>query len=157
MTPLHLSLTGLWKSTRGNPADPGEPPRGPGRARVLSELRILREAGHRSIRILDLDCGNGERLLRAAAGARELGFVAIEGRGACLSSAGIRYARHQARLQAHPSTSLIFEMAEPIAILASEHDGAVDLVLLSDPRPYPASPLAAALDRVCTGEVIGGD
>ena len=92
--------------------------------------------------------GLGGRLLRAAEAARALGFVAIEGRGVSLWTAGIRHARWQGELAAHPSTSLAFEIAEPIAALASEHDGAADLIFLSEPMPYPCSPLGAALARL---------
>jgi hypothetical protein len=64
-------------------------------------------------------------------------------------------ARWQAGLATHLSTSLTFEIAEPIAALAAEHDGAADLILLSEPMPYPASPLAAALARI-GGTVLAG-
>jgi hypothetical protein len=86
---------------------------------------------------------------------RALGFVSIEGRGSSLSTTGIRHARRRAGEESHPSTGLGFEIAEPIALLASEHDAAADLVFLTEPRPYPASPLAVALERVCIGEVLG--
>jgi hypothetical protein len=98
--------------------------------------------------MLDLDCADGGRLLHAAEKARELGFVSIEGRGASLWAAGVRHARWQAELAAHPSTDLHFEIAEPIAALASEHDGAADLIFLSEPMPYPCSPLGGALARL---------
>ncbi len=149
-----ITLSGLLHSAQSL-REAGPPARGPSDARIAVALRLFREAGHRSIRILDLDCGNGERLLHAAEQAHALGFVAIEGRGASLSAANIRHARNQAALRHHPSTDLRFAIAEPIALLASEHDDAADLVLLSEPKPYPASPLAAALDRVCVGEILG--
>ncbi|MDF7775911.1 SAM-dependent methyltransferase [Sphingomonas sp. AOB5] len=150
------SITHFWKSARR--AGTAEAPRhGPSDARIASALRQLRDEGHRAVRILDLDCGNGERLMRAAALARELGFVAIEGRGASLSVRCIRHARREAASQAHPSTGLQFEIADPMALLASEHDGAADLVLLSDAMPYPASPLGVALARVCIGPLLGAE
>ena len=40
------------------------------------------------------------------------------------------------------------DVAEPIAALASEHDGAADLIFLSEPMPYPCSPLGGALARL---------
>lgn len=152
MTP-HFSLAGLFRPARAA-EDSDEPGPGPSFTHIASQLAEWRGRGHRSIRILDLNCGNGARLLRAAARARELGFVAIEGRGVDPSPGQVRHARHRAESEAHPSTSLAFEIGEPIAALAAEHDGAADLVLLSEPRPYPCSPLGAALDRVCAGFVL---
>jgi SAM-dependent methyltransferase len=127
---------------------------GPSAARIEDALAELRFGGRRSIRMLDLGCGSGERLLRAAAHARALGFVAIEGRGVDLSALRIRLARRHARREADPSTGLVFDLADPIAALAAEHDGAADLVFLAQQRPYPASALAAALARVASGPVL---
>lgn len=127
---------------------------GPCPRRIEAELHELRLGGRRSIRMLDLGCGSGERLLHAAKHARALGFVAIEGRGVDLSPLRIRHARQQARVDAHPSTILQFDMAEAIQALAAEHDGAADLIFLSQPLPYPSSPLAQALDRVSAGPVL---
>lgn len=135
--------------------EPGGTRNGPCDARIAKALAELRNHGHRSVRMLDLDCADGTRLLRAAAEARRLGFVSVEGRGVSLWTGGIRHARWQAELAIHPSTSLAFEIAEPIAALASEHDGAADLIFLSEPMPYPASPLAAALTRL-GGKVLAG-
>jgi hypothetical protein len=150
------SFTEFWKSAiRARAAE--TPRHGPCDARIDAELRRLRDDGHRAIRILDLDCGDGARLLRTAAKARELGFVAIDGRGGSLSVRCIRQARRDARAAAHPSTTLQFDIADPMALLASEHDGAADLALLRDARPYPASPLGAALARTCIGTVLGDE
>jgi hypothetical protein len=135
--------------------EPGGSRHGPCDARIARALAEFRNHGHRAVRLLDLDCADGGRLLRAAARARELGFVAIEGHGVSLWTAGIRHAGWQAGLATHLSTSLTFEIAEPIAALAAEHDGAADLILLSEPMPYPASPLAAALARI-GGTVLAG-
>ena len=153
MTP-HFSLTGLLRSVlvEDDADDPGQ---GPSHAQIASRLAEWRHRGHRSIRMLDLECGCGDRLLRAAAKARELGFVSIEGRGVDRSPHNVRRARRRAESEVHPSTSLVFEIGEPIAALAAEHDGAADLILLSEARPYPSSPLGAALDRVCAGFVLG--
>lgn len=151
-----ITLTSLLRSARGH-AEAAPPARGPGEARIAAALRRFHDAGHRAIRILDLECGNGERLLHAAAQARALGFVSVEGRGASLSAANVRHARHHAGQQRHPSTDLQFAIGEPIGLLASEHDGAADLVLLGDARPYPASPLGVALERVCIGEILGAE
>lgn len=129
--------------------------RGPSPMRIGSALRRLRNGGHHAVRILDLECGSGERLIDAARQAQSLGFLAIEGCGASLSMHQIHRARYAAGLQPHASTALDFEISEPIGILASEQDGAADLVLLSSAPPYPASPLAMALARVCLGEVLG--
>jgi hypothetical protein len=150
----HFSLTGLFRSVPAE--DPDDPRQGPSHAQIAAHLAEWRHLGHRTIRILDLECGCGDRLLRAAARARALGFVSIEGRGVDPSPGPIRKARRRAESEAHPSTSLVFEMSEPICALAAEHDRAADLVLLSEPRPYPSSPLGAALERVCAGTVLGG-
>lgn len=149
MLATQFSLGGLLRRA----TEPGGSRHGPCDARIARALAEFRNHGHRAVRLLDLDCANGGRLLRAAEKARELGFVAIEGRGVSLWTAGIRHARWQAELAAHPSTSLVFEIAEPIEALASEHDGAADLILLSEPMPYPASPLGAALTRL-GGQVL---
>lgn len=153
MTP-HFSLTGLFRSARAAD-DSDDPGQGPSHAQIAARLAEWRHRGHRSIRILDLACGRGDRLLRAAARARELGFVSVEGRGVDPSPGNIRHARHRAESEAHPSTGLVFEIGEPIAALAAEHDGAADFILVSEPRPYPCSPLGMALDRVSAGLVLG--
>ncbi len=147
MIATRFSLGGLLRRA-GLSTEPEGPRRGPCDARIARALAEFRNHGHRAVRMLDLDCADGSRLLRAAARAREFGFVAIEGRGVSLWTAGIRHARWQAEVQAHPSTSLVFEIAEPIAALAAEHDGAADLIFLSEPMPYPCSPLGAALARL---------
>lgn len=155
MTP-HFSLAGLFRPAHAA-EDSDEPGPGPSPARVAARLAEWRHRGHRSVRILDLGCGHGERLLRAAAEARALGFVSIEGRGVDRSPGAVRHARRRAEGEAHPSTGLVFEIGEPIGALAAEHDGAADLILLPEPRPYPCSPLGAALDRVCAGFVLGAE
>lgn len=127
-------------------------PAGPSAERIAHALAELRVHGRRSIRILDLGCGDGERLRDAAEEARRLGFVAIEGRGIDASASNVRHARRVTLDDA--VTSLRYEIGEPIAALAAEHDAAADLVLLSEPMPYPCSPLGAALARVVTGEVL---
>lgn len=144
MMATQFSLGGLLRRA----TEPGGSRNGPCDARIARALAEFRNHGHRAVRLLDLDCADGGRLLRAAEKARELGFVSIEGRGVSLWTAGIRHARWQAELAAHPSTELTFEIAEPIAALASEHDGAADIILLSEPMPYPCSPLGAALARL---------
>jgi hypothetical protein len=144
MMATQFSLGGLLHRA----TEPGGSRHGPCDARIARALAEFRNHGHRAVRLLDLDCADGGRLLRAAEKARELGFVSIEGRGVSLWTAGIRHARWQAELAAHPSTELQFEIAEPIAALASEHDGAADIILLSEPMPYPCSPLGAALARL---------
>lgn len=148
----HFSLAAMLKPLVV--ADRGFPHHGPSPHQIAAALEALRLSGRRSIRILDLDCGTGQRLLRIAALAREMGFVAIEGRGVDLSAPRVRVARWEAEAQAHPSTTLAFDLLEPIVALAEEHDEAADLVLLSDSLPPPASALAIAINRVCTGAVL---
>ncbi len=152
MTVPHMPLSGLLRRARHRAAGDWRP--GPSDAAIAKALTLLRNHGHRSVRILDLDCGDGTRLIRAAATARELGFVAIEGRGTGDWSTGIRHARWQTEAETHPTTGLTFDLAEPMAALAAEHDGSADLILLSEPMPYPASPLAIALARVNAGTVL---
>jgi hypothetical protein len=53
-----------------------------------------------------------------------------------------------------PGIDLRFDLGEVIAALASEHDAAADLALLSQPLPYPCSALGKALDRVVSGAVL---
>lgn len=149
----HFSLAALMRPAAPLEIGIGRP--GPSLLQITTTLADLRRQGRRSIRILDLRCGEGERLIRTAAKARELGFVAIEGMGVDLSVDRIRHASREARARCHPSTELEFRVAEAMAALAIEHDDAVDLVLLSEPKPYPASPLAIAMQRVSTGPVLG--
>ncbi|WP_448661166.1 SAM-dependent methyltransferase [Sphingomonas sp. CJ20] len=153
MTRLHLSLAALLRPANADPA-PAAPRPGPSDALIAKRLADWRHRGHRAVRILDLDCGDGARLLRAAACARALGFVSIEGRGVSASAAQVRRARTAAAAETHPSTSLVFEIGEAIGALAGEHDDAADFVLLSQPLPYACSPLGAALARVCAGSVL---
>jgi len=150
---MHFSFADLLHPVRT--FDRGYGQHGPSMERIASVLGDLHRDGRHAIRILDLECGDGERLLRTAAVAREMRFVAIEGTGVDLSVGRIRHARREAQIQAHLSTTLDFKVAEAMAALALEQDGAVDLVLMSDAPPYPASPLAIALNRVCVGPVLG--
>lgn len=149
----HFSLTALTHS-RGSHISRRP---GPSDARIASALSALRFDGRRAIRILDLGCGNGERILRAVASAHALGFVAIEARGADASPHNIRAARRSARTLPHPCIDLHFDVAEPIAALAAEHDGAVDLVILAEAHPRPCSPLGIALARVNLRTVLAAD
>jgi hypothetical protein len=150
VTPTHFTLRHIlrWPSLAietGGPSD----------ACVARALAQFRAQGHCAVRMLDLQCGDGLRLIHAAEHARALGFVAIEGRGVSCSPAAVRHARRQAEAATHPSTGLIFEVAEPIGALAAEHDGAADFIFLAEPMPYPASPLHAALERI-GGAVLAG-
>jgi SAM-dependent methyltransferase len=147
---FHLSA---WLRSAGDPA-PLHPRHGPSRQRIETELAELRHGGRRSLRLLDLGCGNGERLIHAAGFARSIGFVAIEGRGVDLSALRIRQARHEARRLRDPGIELRFDMGEVIAALAAEHDAAADLAFLSQPLPYSASALGRALDRVVSGPIL---
>ncbi|MBO9714349.1 methyltransferase domain-containing protein [Sphingomonas sp.] len=153
MMTTHFSFAGLLRSAHLTTAD-CEARRGPSLERVFAMLREHRDAGHRAIRILDLGCGDGERLLAAVERAHELGFVAIEARGVSRSLHGVRRARRAARRGQHPTWGVSFEVAEPIAALAGEHDGSADLILLAEPLPYPASPLGTALGRVNAGVIL---
>lgn len=151
----HFSLAGLF----------GRPPlvpalldaHGPSQSQIDAALLDLRQAGRRSVRMLDLCCGDGERLLRAAGSARSLGFVAIEGLGVDMAPAHIRRARAHAEERADASMTLRFLAMDAIEALAAEHDEAVDLVFLPEAAPYPCSPLGMALARICSGTVLARD
>jgi SAM-dependent methyltransferase len=63
---------------------------------ALERLRALREAGRRSVRIVDAACGDGALLLPAVRRARAFGFVSIEARGVDSDPALIAHARRAA-------------------------------------------------------------
>jgi len=96
---------------------------------MLRKLRGLRKRGRRSIRIVDADCGAGELLMHAVRRARELGFVAIEGRGIDSDLRLIASARQAAAGQADPAIGLIFEEADMKRAMREEAEFPADLLL----------------------------
>ena len=118
---------------------------------VDAALRNLRVHGRRAIRILDLGCGPGTRLLRVVRHARAMGFTAIEARGVDPA-----WPARAAPILLDPAIGLTFETGDPLAALAGEADHDCDLLLcdpaLLDRLPASARTQAEAeIDRVVSG------
>lgn len=96
---------------------------------MLRKLKGLRKRGRLSIRIVDADCGAGELLMHAVRRARELGFVAIEGRGIDSDPQLIASARQAATRQADPAIGLVFEEADMTRAMREEAEFPADLLL----------------------------
>lgn len=96
---------------------------------MLRKLKGLRKRGRRSIRIVDADCGAGELLIQAARRARELGFVAIEGRGIDSDPRLIASARRAATRQTDPAIGLVFEEGDMTHAIRGETEFPADLLL----------------------------
>lgn len=99
---------------------------------VLRKLGALRKRGRRSIRIVDANCGAGELLMLAVRRARELGFVAIEGRGIDRDAESIARARRSSTLSRDPAIGLVFEVGDARQALREEAEFPADLVLYAD-------------------------
>jgi SAM-dependent methyltransferase len=102
--------------------------RWPALTRILSALH---RRGRRSIRIVDTSCGAGDLLVQAARRARDLGFVAIEGRGVDADPMLVGRARATARSANDPAIGLVFEVGDAADALREEADFPADLVLCS--------------------------
>lgn len=98
---------------------------------MLRRLKGLRKRGRRSIRIVDADCGAGDLLIHAARRARELGFVAIEGRGVDTDPRFVAQAQRTAAWQADPAIGLVFELGHQCEAMREETDFPADLLLCS--------------------------
>lgn len=107
---------------------------------MLRKLKGLRKRGRHSIRIVDTNCGAGELLMHAVRRARELGFVAIEGRGIDGDPQLIASARQAAAHQADPAIGLVFEEADMTCAMREEAEFPADLLLCpastEDEREY---------------------
>lgn len=126
--------TGTWVSLRPQVIASRDPRWRP----LIDRLATLREAGRRSVRILDIDCGAGHLLIDAARHARAIGFVAIEGLGADRSARLIHQAREQVMRLSDPAIGLLFDVTDPIEMLHAEAAFPADIVLYADPvRPDP--------------------
>lgn len=99
---------------------------------VEAVLRHLRDEGRRAIRIVDLDCGSGRRLVRVARRARALGFVAVEARGCARTRAEAAAAARSAGHRDDAAIGLSFDLIEAEAALAEEVEQGADLVLAAD-------------------------
>lgn len=118
---------------------------------MLRTLKRLRKRGRHSIRIVDADCGAGDLLIHAARRARELGFVAIEGRGIDTDPRLVASARCAAARQADPAIGLVFELGDQDAAMRDEAEFPADLLLCSASRAdahATAESARAAADRV---------
>ncbi|WP_283418707.1 SAM-dependent methyltransferase [Sphingopyxis sp. Geo48] len=98
---------------------------------VLRKLKGLHKRGRRSIRIVDADCGTGELLLHTVRRAREMGFLAIEGRGIDADPSLVASARRAAARQPDPAIGLVFEQAEKDRVMREEAEYPADLLLCS--------------------------
>lgn len=96
---------------------------------MLRKLKGLRKRGRHSVRIVDADCGAGELLLHAVRRARELGFVAIEGRGIDSDPQLIASARQAAAREADPAIGLVYEEADMTRAMREEAEFPADLLL----------------------------
>lgn len=98
---------------------------------MLRKLKGLRKLGRRSIRIVDADCGAGDLLIHAAQRARELGFVAIEGRGVDTDPQLVASAQRNAAQQSDPAIGLVFELGDQDKAMHDETEFPADLLLCS--------------------------
>lgn len=115
---------------------------------LAARLLALKQACRRSVRIVDADCGAGGLLLHAAAHARALGFLAIEGRGIDASPALIGRARAAAARLRDPAIGMTFEVGEMLAALREEQPFPADILLW--PSCAPAD-LTEAAHRLLLG------
>ena len=124
----------VWKAPTASATDAqnlaGKDSRWPA---MLRKLKGLRRRGRRSIRIVDADCGAGELLIHAARKAREMGFVAIEGRGIDSDPYLIAKALRAAARQSDPAIGLVFAQVDPDEVLREEAEYPADLLLCPTP------------------------
>lgn len=112
---------------------------------LLRTLVSLREAGRRSVRIVDVNCGTGDLLVQAAKRARTLGFVAIEGLGIDRDARLIARARQPASATRDPAIGLSFEIGDAREALDIEAEFPADVVLCA--TPGQVDPALAATAR----------
>lgn len=96
---------------------------------MLRKLKGLRKLGRRAVRIVDADCGAGELLIHAVRRAREMGFLAIEGRGIDADPRLIASACRAAARQSDPAIGLVFEQGDPEKVMREEAEYPADLLL----------------------------
>jgi len=119
---------------------------------MLRKLKGLRKRGRRSIRIVDADCGAGELLMHAVRRAREMGFVAIEGRGIDADPRLIASALRAAARQGDPAIGLVFEQGDPDRVIREEAEYPADLLLC--PASDTDTRERAALARTAADTVL---
>lgn len=121
---------------------------------VLDQLKMLRAAGRRSVRIVDAACGNGALLLPALRQARALGFVAIEARGVDGDAAALARARRAAAAMADLAIAVQFDCGTVEAALRAEAAFPADILLYAADRTEMAR--FAALARRAGDMALGG-
>lgn len=124
---------------------------------LAEALDELHEAGRRSIRIVDADCGAGCLLIHAAHHARALGFTAIEGRGIDGVPQLVGRARAAAARLDDAAIGLGFEMADLLAALEQEAEFPADIVLWrGKPAGLEEAGVVAALHRAASRVITDG-
>jgi hypothetical protein len=104
--------------------------------RINRFLSALREAGRRSVFMVDNKCGDGSLLLRAARRARALGFVAIDAKGFDRSPQRIALARAAALAWRDPAVGIGFFVRDSGSPLPVEENEA-DLMLAAPDEDEP--------------------
>lgn len=104
--------------------------RGSLHAQVDAVLRRLRDQGRRAVRIADLDCHSGRRLVRIARRARALGFVAIEARGCARTRDEASAAARAWQPDREPAIGVAFDATASASALSEETADGADLVIL---------------------------
>jgi hypothetical protein len=121
---------------------------------ILAQLKMLRAAGRRSVRIVDAACGDGALLLPALGRARALGFVAIEARGVDGDADALARARRAAAAMADRAVEVQFDLGSVETALREEAAFPADILLyaanLSDMARF------AALARRAGDMALGG-
>ncbi|MGN7998708.1 SAM-dependent methyltransferase [Sphingomonas sp. 22176] len=121
---------------------------------VLEQLKMLRAAGRRSVRIVDAACGDGALLLPILGRARTLGFVAIEARGVDRDAAALTRARRAAAAMADLAIAVEFDRGSVETALREEAAFPADILLYAADRTEMAR--FAALARRAGDMVLGG-
>ena len=121
---------------------------------VIEQLKMLRAAGRRSVRIVDAACGDGALLLPILGRARALGFVAIEARGVDGDAAALARARRAAAAMADLAIAVQFDRGSVEAALREEAAFPADILLYAADRSEMAR--FAALARRAGDMALGG-
>lgn len=106
---------------------------------LKARLETMRSNGRRAVRIVDVNCGNGALLVRAASFARSLGFLAIEAVGVDGRTTYIEDARRRARTVVDLAIGLTFEVGHPLPRLEEEAQFPADIILFEAPARLPPS------------------
>lgn len=115
------------------------------RAKIDAVLRDLRLQGRHALRLVDLSCGTGGRLIATAKRARDLGFTAIEGRGVDRDPDAIERAWAAALVGRDPAIGLTFGVGSIARAVDEEREVGCDIILCLD----------RGLDDVDPGAVAG--